>query len=115
MFWLKKVHLEKIASTNTIIIIIKNNFFLSLLLLNRCIVSLSQTFLNNTELKIFGRHQESNTGPAERISALSLSYSNQLANKHSNSVFILLRDTAMLQFHSTDQRKLSFSKIIFIR
>ncbi len=32
-----------------------NNFFLSLLLLIRCILSLSQAFLNNTELKIFGR------------------------------------------------------------
>ncbi len=29
----------------------------------RCILSLSQAFLNNTELKIFGRHRESNPGP----------------------------------------------------
>ncbi len=28
----------------------------------RCILSLSQAFLNNTELKIFGRHRESNPG-----------------------------------------------------
>ncbi len=40
-----------------------HNFFLSLLLLIRCILSLSQAFLNNTELKIFGRHRESNPGP----------------------------------------------------
>ncbi len=28
----------------------------------RCILSLSQAFLNNKELKIFGRHRESNPG-----------------------------------------------------
>ncbi len=40
-----------------------NNLFLSLLLLIRCILSLSQAFLNNIKLKIFGHHQESNQGP----------------------------------------------------
>ena len=78
-----------------------HNFFLSLVLLIRCILSLSQAFLNNTELKIFGRHQESNPGPlVQRTSTLPLSYNNHPANKHSNSVFILLRGTAMLQSHS---------------
>ncbi len=37
-------------------------FFVSLLLHIRCIPSLSQAFLNNTELKIFGHYRESNTG-----------------------------------------------------
>ncbi len=32
------------------------------ILLIRCILSLSQAFLNNTELKIFGHHRESNPG-----------------------------------------------------
>ncbi len=45
-----------------IIIIIIHYFFLSLLVLIRCILSLSQAFLNNTELKIFGHHRELNPG-----------------------------------------------------
>ncbi len=58
-------------------------------------------FLTIIILKIFGRHQESNPGPlVKRTSALPLSYDNQPANKHSNSVFILFRGIAMLQSHS---------------
>ncbi len=42
-----------------------NSSFLQLrkLLSIRCILSLSQAFLNNTELKIFGCHLELNPGP----------------------------------------------------
>ncbi len=39
--------------------IVLHNFFLSLLLLIKCILSLHRFF----RLKIFGRHQESNPGP----------------------------------------------------
>ncbi len=49
--------------------ILVHNFFLSLLLLIRCILSLSQAFLkkNNTELKIFGCRCSS---VAERLCAI---------------------------------------------
>ncbi len=47
-------------------------------------------------------------------SALLLSYDNQPTNKHSNSLFILLRGTAMIQSHSQQTNKNSlFSKILF--
>ena len=36
----------------------------------RCILSPSQAFLNNTELKIFGRHRESNPGPLVQLQAI---------------------------------------------
>ena len=50
--------------TKLIIIMLFHNFFLNLHLLIRC-SSLSQAFFffNKTELKIFGRHLESNPGP----------------------------------------------------
>ncbi len=71
--------------------------------------SLSFTgFLNNTELKIFGRHRESNPGPLVwRTSALPLRYDKQPAKKHYNSVFILLRGTAMLQSRSQQSNEIS--------
>ncbi len=45
------------------LIITSHDFFLRLLLLIKCTLSLPQAFLNNTELKIFGRYRESNSGP----------------------------------------------------
>ncbi len=56
-------HTHKQTHINTIIHLSLHNFFLSLLLLIRCILSLSQAFKNNTELTIFGRHRELNLGP----------------------------------------------------
>ena len=45
---------------------------------------------------------------------LLLSYDNQPANKHSNSVFILLRGTAMLQSHSqqSNENSLFFPRFL---
>ena len=55
-----------------------HNFFLSLLLLIRCILSLSQAFLNNTELKIFGCHRESNTKRSATAAGCSTSVAERL-------------------------------------
>ncbi len=71
---------EICSTQNKIINNISQFLFLSLLLLTRCILSLSQAFLNNSELKIFGKKTTK--------------------KNHSKSVFILLRGTAMLQSHS---------------
>ncbi len=46
--------------TGNLIPLICHNFFFQKYLVIRCILSLSQAFLKNTELKIFGRHQKSN-------------------------------------------------------